>query len=140
MRWMIAMVVAVGLALAGDARAEPSAADKAAIRDVIEQQLDAFQRDDAAEAFSYASPTIQKKFGDPATFMRMVRQGYRPVYRPQAVEFRNLETMNGRLAQHVFVVGPDGRSVIAVYFMEQQPDGTWRIDGVRMTAAPDEAV
>ncbi len=27
-------------------------------------------------------------------------------------------------------VGPDGVAVIAMYAMERQPDGTWRISGV----------
>jgi hypothetical protein len=35
------------------------------IRGVIEQQLQAFQRDDAEAAFSYASPSIRKVVPDP---------------------------------------------------------------------------
>jgi hypothetical protein len=113
---------------------------KAAIRNVIEQQLEAFRRDDAGAAFAHASPTIQQKFGDPAAFMRMVREGYRPVYRPQAVEFRSLAQAGSRMAQHVFLVGPEGRAVIAVYLMAKQADGGWRIDGVYLEDAADEAV
>jgi len=132
--------LALALILAVPAGAGAAEADRAAIRSVIEQQLDAFRRDDAREAFTYASPTIREKFGDPATFMRMVRQSYRPVYRPSAVEFRNLARQDGRMAQHVFIVGPEGRAVIAVYLMAQQDEGTWRIDGVYLTDVPDEAV
>ena len=35
------------------------AEDRDAIQQVIRKQLDAFQRDDEAEAFSYAAPAIQ---------------------------------------------------------------------------------
>jgi len=112
-----------------------------AIRSVIEGQLDAFRRDAGTEAFSYASPTIQRKFRTAEIFMGMVRSGYPQVYRPQAVEFRALEPLDdGRLVQEVFVVGPDGTAALALYLMQRQPDGTWKIDGVRLTELPDSTV
>ena len=44
-------------------------------------------------------------------------------------EFRDLVPVEGRWNQRVLVVGGDGVPVVADYVMEQQPDGTWRIDG-----------
>lgn len=105
------------------------AGDAEAIRIVIEHQLQAFRADDGQEAFSYASPAIQSIFKTPDTFMSMVRAGYRPVYRPREVEFRDLVAVEGRWTQRILVVGPDGVPVIAQYVMEKQPDGSWRIDG-----------
>jgi hypothetical protein len=110
------------------------------IRQVIEGQLAAFRRDDAPAAFAFASPDIQTKFHDPATFMDMVRTGYLPVYRPQEVEFRTLALHEGTPIQEVMVVGPDGQPVMALYFMEQQPDGSWRISACVLVKAPDETV
>ncbi len=122
-----------GLLAAAPAAAEPAGA----IRTVIEGQLDAFQRDAGGEAFSYASPDIRRKFGTPETFMRMVRSGYPQVYRPQAVQFEGLRPDGeGRAVQEVFFVGPDGGGSLALYFMERQPDGTWKIDGVQITRLP----
>ena len=115
-------------------------AERQAVRQVIESQLAAFQRDDGAEAFSYAAPGIQRMFGTPEVFMQMVRSGYRPVYRPREFEFRTLERSGTRLRQEVLFVGPDGEPVIALYAMEQQPDGSWRIAGVVLVKAPDETV
>ena len=46
-----------------------SAADARAVRQVIEAQLDAFKRDDAPRAFSYAAPGIREAFGTPEKFM-----------------------------------------------------------------------
>ena len=115
----------------------PPEGERGAIRDVIEAQLDAFQRDDAAAAFGYASPAIREMFGTAERFMAMVREGYAPVHRPRRVEFRELVTARGRLTQRVYVVGPDGRPVIANYFMERQPDGSWRIDGCVLEEVPD---
>jgi len=126
------------LGLAGAAQAQSvSDADRAAIRQVIQAQVDAFRRDDGDAAFGLASPTIQGMFGSPEIFMDMVRQGYQPVYRPRAFDFREIVDMHGQPAQKVDVIGPDGRPVIAIYPMRQLPDGTWRIDGCFLQA-PEE--
>jgi hypothetical protein len=114
-------------------------ADKPAIVGVIQKQLDAFQGDRAAEAFGYASPNIQHLFGTADNFLAMVRQGYPPVYRPRSVDFRELVTSGGRIVQKVLFVGPDGVPVIAEYFMERQPDGSWRIDGCRLDGSGDQS-
>jgi hypothetical protein len=111
---------------AGDA---VSAADGAAIRQVVQDQLAAFQRDDGDAAFGYASPMIQNMFGSPDNFMMMVRNGYLPVYRPKRVEFGGIDLQDGAPTQHVLLTGPDGVEVEALYFMEHEADGKWRING-----------
>jgi hypothetical protein len=124
-------------------RAEDSAvgpADAAAIRAVISHQLGAFLKDDQTAAFGDASPTIQRIFHDPATFMQMVRSAYQPVYRSSDVEFRELGMVEGRLIQRVYMVGPDGIAVLADYEMQRQPDGSWRINGCSIARAPDQGV
>ena len=125
------------LALALPAQAQVSPADQTAIREVIGGQVEAFRRDDGAAAFGYASPSIQGMFGTAETFMDMVRQGYRPVYRPQVFEFREIVTLQGMVTQKVHVIGPDGRPVTAFYPMTQQPDGSWRIEGCYLQAPED---
>ena len=92
--------------------------------------LVSFQRDDGHEAFSYASPGIRQRFQTPEIFMAMVRSGYAAVYRPRAAEFLEMLVKDGRTVQMMRFVGPDGVAVIAMYDMERQPDGTWRISGV----------
>ena len=69
----------------------------------------------------------------------MVRTSYQAVYRPRKVEFRDLAPETGRLVQRVLLVGPDGVPVVAVYLMQQQPDGTWRIDGCVFERPPEAA-
>ncbi len=126
-----------GPALTQDASV--SDADQGAIRAVIEDQLAAFQRDDAIAAFAYASPNIQSRFGTPEDFMRMVRTTYRPVYRPREVEFRDILTFEETPIQRVYVVGPNGESVVALYVMQRQNDGTWKVDGCYLVRADDQA-
>ncbi len=130
-------LVGTMLALALPAQAQVSASDQTAIRETIERQVEAFRRDDGAAAFGYASPSIQGMFGTAETFMDMVRQGYQPVYRPRAFEFREIVTLHGMVTQKVHVIGPDGRPVTAFYPMAQQPDGSWRIEGCYLQA-PEE--
>ena len=137
---LLALLCWLGVAIGGPAEAQTSDADALAIRQVIQSQMAAFQKDDGVSAFSYASPTIQAKFVNPDIFMQMVRSGYAAVYRPRDVEFRTLRLENGRLFQEVFVIGPDGNPALAIYEMQRQPDGTWRINGCRLTQAPDQSV
>lgn len=65
--------------------------------------------------------------------MSMVREGYRPVYRPTQVSFGQLEQTDDAIVQHVVVVSPDGTVHEALYFMEHQKDGTWLIGGCLLT-------
>jgi Domain of unknown function (DUF4864) len=105
------------------------------IRDTINQQLNAFQRDDWAGAFSYASPALQTIFGSPDRFRDMVLGGYRAVYRPKQVTFRDLDASGLRPVQIVFFIGPDGLAYLAAYEMERQADGSWRIASVQLIRA-----
>jgi hypothetical protein len=69
--------------------------------------------------------------------MAMVKGGYLPVYRPSQVEFGDIVDLEGQLTQRVRVVGPDGKPVMALYFMQRQPDGSWLINGCMLTEADD---
>src|SRR6188768_2675750 len=108
-RLLALLVVALGLALGQAAAQEPSLSesDRAAIRDIIGRQVEAFRRDDGDAAFGLASPTIQGMFGTSEIFMDMVRQGYQPVYRPRVFDFREIVSLHGQVTQKVHVVGPD---------------------------------
>ncbi|WP_119167494.1 DUF4864 domain-containing protein [Algihabitans albus] len=124
---------------AGTAQADSATESASDIRLVIENQIDAFRRDDGVEAFSYASPSVQRRFRSADTFMQMVQTGYPQVYRPRAVEFQGLDIETGRAVQRLFFIGPDGAGALALYFMEQQRDGSWKIDGVQLRRLRDTA-
>jgi hypothetical protein len=113
-----------------------SAADARAVREVIEAQLDAFKHDDAARAFSYAAPGIRETFGNPENFMAMVRAEYAVVYRPSSVNFDAPMIIGEELVQPVRMTDAQGHAWIALYPMEKQPDGTWRINGCQLGRLP----
>jgi len=116
-----------------------SSDDAAAIRSVIEQQIAAFGRDDGVAAFSFASPNIRTLFGSPEDFMSMVKAGYQAVYRPQQMTFKDIRSRGGQVVQGLMVLGPDGFQALVLYYMEHQPAGDWRIDGVQLYPLPDQA-
>lgn len=113
-------------------QSRPDAGDSREIRQVIRTQLNAFLREDGKTAFGQAAPVIRLRFGTAENFMAMVRSGYRPVYRARDVRFGRLGRHRGRLIQEVRLTGPDGRRWTALYSMERQPDGSWRISGCRL--------
>lgn len=124
---------------AQDSTSAVSAEDRGAIQGVIQNQLAAFRRDDGVEAFSYASPGIRARFQTVENFMSMVRDGYPAVYRPRQVEMLDLKVRGSTVQQEVLFVGPDGGVVKAVYSMEPQEDGTWRIGSVYLLPLEESA-
>ena len=116
----------------------PARADEAAIRDVISSQIEAFQADDFATAFTYASPTIRQVFRTPENFGVMVRRGYPMVWRPAEMNFLSIEMVDGLLWQNVMIRDQGGGLHILEYQMIQMESG-WKINAVRMRRAPEGA-
>ncbi len=133
-------------ARAGDPPNAGNTTDAAGIQAVILKQIDAFQHDDAHTAFAIAAPEIQKRFGSSTMFMDMVRRGYAPVYNPRYVEFGVLVSYDdaaentGRFVQHVVVEGADGTVMMAVYAMQKDDAGKWRIAGCNLTPLRRESL
>jgi len=123
------LVFAASPVSAEDKAADLGPADKAAIHDVIAYQLEAFQKDDGATAFTFATPELRERFGSVANFMDMVKRDYAPVYRPSQITFGKLEQGDTGIIQHVMLLGPDGNLHEALYFMERQTTGGWLIGG-----------
>ena len=127
------------VAVTGVNAQEVSSEDKAAFESIITNQIAAFRADNATKAFSFAAPVIREKFGNPDVFMHMVRRGYGPVYRPKEFSFGTISLRRGKPHQHVRITGPQGNLWIALYEMEKQPDGTWRISGVTLLKPEGES-
>ena len=118
-----------------------AAADKDTIKSIIESQLNAFASDDGAKAYSYAAPIVQSVFPTVETFMTMVTKGYPPVYRNTKRIYGDVfEDGLGRPAMRVVLTGQDGKRYEAIYSMEQQPDGTWKIAGCVVLVIPSQEV
>ncbi len=118
---------------------EPASAEvEAAIHRSIIGQINAFQVDDGALALSFAVPQASQLYETPAAFMEMVRNGYQQIYRPGAFSFV-ATVRDGDVANQVLrVTGENGKTVLALYQMHLQDDGSWLIGGVQTLRVDDK--
>jgi Domain of unknown function (DUF4864) len=106
-----------------------SAEDEKKIRSVVQGQLDALAKDDAAKAFSFAAPNVREAFGTAPRFLAMVQHGYPVVYRPASVAFLKVEGKDKLAFQRVQMTDQAGEPWLATYSLERQKNGLWRITG-----------
>ncbi|MEM6903100.1 MAG: DUF4864 domain-containing protein [Pseudomonadota bacterium] len=122
--------------------APATAEERADIKSVINSQLEAFALDDAETAFAFASPGIQRRFGSPNVFIRMVKSGYSPLISPRQVNFGDAIPSNDRdaIIQKVLVQDNNGLLVDVMYRMVQIQSGEWRIAGCVIRKSNDRAL
>lgn len=108
-------------------------------RRIIEQQIEAFLKDDAAAAYAFAAPGIQARYPDKDSFFAMVKKSYAPVYKPGNYAFGRSKTIGdgATILHEVLIEGRDGKDWKAVYQLLRQPDGSYRIGGVMMLPETD---
>jgi hypothetical protein len=112
--------------------------DRAAVQAVITQQLNASLADDGSTAYSFAAPGIKAMFPTEEIFMELVRRGYQPVYRSRSHSFGELKETATGLEQIVELVDANGEFWTARYTLEQQPDGSWKINSCVLLKKPGE--
>jgi hypothetical protein len=109
--------------------------DVATAQGVIRAQEQAFAHDDAATAYSQAAPAIKQIFPAPDIFMSMVQKGYAPVYRHKSFEFGESKIEGSSVAQRVHIIDANGEAWEALYTLEQQADGSYKITGCSLLKA-----
>ena len=130
----LAMLAAVGVfgihPLLATAYAAPfTVADEKSVRSVVEAQLAALAKDDAAKAFSYAAPNVRKAVGTASRFLSMVQNDYPVVYRPASVAFLKPEGDGDEVVQRVQMQDASGNAWLAIYGLQRQKGNLWRITG-----------
>ena len=131
----LALIVAFLVGLGSAAFAD----DIAAAQKIIRSQEQAFSKDDAVAAYSYASPALKQIFPQADIFMYMVQNSYAPVYRHKSFEFGESRAAGGRIAQRVHIIDANGEAWEALYTLEQQPDGSLKITGCSLLKAGQSA-
>jgi hypothetical protein len=135
--WRLGFVV-------GFALVTPSAfADEAAPPDaqaVVVRQLQAFERDDAAQAWSYAAPEVREKFVSAANFLGAVREKYGPIYRHRSVDFGPAARKGDEVGMVVTLVDRDNEVWSALFVVSRQADGQWKTAGCLLAKAPQASV
>lgn len=113
-------------------------ADRSAIQTVISSQLKALETDDSNTAFALAAPEVRKHFGSADTFIAMVREGYPALFRNQSTAFLEAAIVEDDVIQPLRIIQRDGVVVIALFNMERQSNGDWRIYGCQI--APSDLI
>jgi uncharacterized protein DUF4864 len=111
------------------ANSKLAASEWVAIRRAIDDQRKALKSGDARKAFSYASPGIRAQFRTPEAFIAMVREGYGALLDARYVAFLEGAVIEGAIIQPLRLVAPDNSVLVALYTMEKQKDGRWKIAG-----------
>jgi len=109
--------------IVGIARAD----DLATAQSIIRSQEQAIIRDDSATAYSFAGPPITSMYRDAAVFMYMVRNGFVPIYRHKSFELGEAKFLGDKITQEVHLIDADGVAWEALYTLERQTDGSWKI-------------
>jgi len=131
----ILVLASVGLWALPASAAGLGAKEQQDIVDVVRGQLNAFSQDDAAKAFSYAAPNIQKMVGNAENFMQMVRTSYQVVYRPASTSFMQPVGHAGNALLKVRMTDADSGNWEALYTLQKQGNKVWRITGCVVTEA-----
>lgn len=113
---------------------EISHEDRIAIKDVVQLQLDALAEDDADTAFALTTAGTRTKLGDPETFMEIIKEQFRPIYRHQRAIFSSPEIVAGRAVQRVRLTDSSGLVWLAVFMMQREADDNWRVDDCKLFA------
>jgi len=124
----LALLATVAFAQGGAGPSHP-AAEWEKIRGVVAAQREALVAGDGERAFAIATPALRRQYGSAAAFMRMVRSGYQALVDARYVEFLEGAVIDGSTIQPLRLVMADGAVLVALYTMERQPDGAWRIAG-----------
>lgn len=128
--WLLGLLLQFGMSCA---QAEAiSKRDAQAVQATVQRQFDAFEKDDAAAAFALASGAIRSQFGDAEKFMAVVRQRYLPVYRHRSAFFTGAQRNGDIVIQSVRLTDADDRVWVALYHVQRESDGQWRILGCEL--------
>jgi hypothetical protein len=135
LHWLLACALLMPFAPFA-ARAAPPAATPSmpakewqAIQKIIESQLQALKAGDGNKAMAFAAPGISDQFQDPETFMRMIRSGYQPLLHARYTAFLDGAVVGGNTIQPLQLIMPDNTVLVALYQMQKQKNGQWRIAG-----------
>jgi len=123
------LMLAAASALAASAPGDPAPREWKAIKGVIGDQLAALKKDDGARAFKHAAPGLQAQFGDAATFLRMVHTSYQPLIDARYREYLDGAVIDGQVIQPVRLIMKDDTVLVALYTMQKDDAGRWRISG-----------
>ena len=100
-----------------------------AFREVIALHINAINSNDAEAAYRLATPQIQSLFPTPQAFMRTARKLYQPIYEAEQYSFEKAIVLEREIIQPVRIAMSPDLPLLAMFILEQQSDGAWKIGG-----------
>lgn len=106
--------------------------DALAVQWVIDHQIKAFKSGDHHWAYTFAAPNVKKAFPTVEMFIDMVREGYKPLYRPSSYFFGRSMYLDGEIYQELIVSDSTRQLWQVIYTLRQQFDNSWKVTNVMM--------
>jgi hypothetical protein len=128
----LAAFFSLGAGVAPAAAPQVRASDWKSIKQAISAQRAALIAGDGEKAFGYATPALRAQFGDADTFMTMVHVGYPALLTARYTEFLQGAVIEGLVIQPLRLIDGDNTVRVALYTLEKQQSGAWRISGCRI--------
>ena len=128
----IGLLLSLLMAFDGQRGAGLKPSDAEAIHTVVQQQLNALLIDDETRAFDMASVQARAFFGSASNFLEVIKTHYGPIYRHRIAQFSEAHTVGNITLQPVRVTANDSRVWLAIYRMERDAGGAWKIDGCQL--------
>lgn len=135
------LLFAFGLPLGTAAAAAPlNAIDVRSIQAVVRSHIDALTQDDAEQVFESATSATQVEFGSAEDFLQLIKREYRPIYQSRQAIFSYPEVIDGDTIQMVNVTDDSSHVWVALFRMERDSDGSWKIDGCELLETASIAI
>ena len=131
-RLFIAFLMLVVWPMHSWAQAAVGEAETRLTQGVISDQIAAFKSGDSERAYSHAAPNVKIVFPTADRFIAMVQTGYTPLYNPDSFVFGRNALIGEQIHQELIVTDHAGKQWQAVYSLQLQGDGSWRITGVKL--------
>ncbi|MDQ9171671.1 DUF4864 domain-containing protein [Oxalobacteraceae bacterium R-40] len=122
----------LGLAVGHAAAQEAHGSVAQAVTQVVRSQLNAFAEDDAETAFKLSTASTRQLIGTPDGLLSVIKHKFTPIYRHRKAMFSEPEIINRSALQIVHLTDADNLVWIAIYQVEQEADGIWRVDGCQL--------
>lgn len=119
---------------------EYSAHAAQAVTRVVQSQLNAFADDDAERAYGLATLATQSLAGTPHELLRIIKQRFTPIYRHRHALFSEPEIIGAHALQVVQLTDHDDLVWIAIYEVEREEDGSWKVDGCRLFETNNQSI
>lgn len=122
--------------MAGHAASQETSLDMKAqaqaVREVVHLQINALADDDAEKAYSLTTSATQQLLGSPNNLLSFIKDEFAPIYRPRHAMFQETEIIGQHALQIVQLIDSSGLIWIAIYQVELETDGKWKVDGCRL--------